>query len=468
MLDSIENRKESLIELADRIWSFAEVGFRETRSSEAIAEVLRREDFRVALGAAGMPTAIVAEFGTEGPVVGFLGEYDALPNLSQKVGSVCEPVIPGAPGHGCGHNLLGVGALGGALAVRDAIESGRVRGRVKYFGCPAEELLAGKVFMVRAGCFEGVDCVFTWHPSNKNGVWGTACTAMNSAKFHFHGRTAHAASDPFNGRSALDAVEIMNVAANYLREHVIPDARIHYVITDGGGEPNVVPAECTVWYYVRAPRRHQVEEIFDRVVKCAQGAALATETTMDVEFLSGCYDVLSNPVMERVLMEKLLELEPLSFTEEDRTFAREILKTVPDRYRKGKQELLETYGVDIGDKVICDFVLTDVIEKGRPSGGSTDVGDVSYVVPTTQAMTVCGPVGLTAHCWQFTASARTHIAHEGMLFAAQALGLAGIEMLAHPELIAEAREAFEKQHGGEPYVSPLPQGTEPPLDLVGH
>lgn len=468
MLDSIERRKDTLIGLADQIWSLAEVGFQETHSANAIAECLRGEGFEVSMGVAGMPSAIVAEYGAGKPVVGFLGEYDALPGLSQKISTERDPVVPGAPGHGCGHNLLGIGALGAALVVKDAIEAGRVGGRVRYYGCPAEELLAGKVFMVRAGCFDGVDCVFTWHPASKTGVWGTACTAMNSAKFHFHGKTAHAASDPYNGRSALDAVEIMNVSVNYLREHVIPDVRMHYVITNGGGEPNVVPAESTVWYYVRAPRRSQVEETFARVVRCAEGAALATDTTMDIEFLSGCYNVLSNPVLEQVLMESLQKTALPVFRDDELEFARGILKTVPERYLKEKKELMDIYGVDIGDGILCDFVLSKVIDGGKPSGGSTDVGDVSYVVPTAQIMALSGPIGMTAHSWQFTATAGMGIGHGGMLFAAEAMGLAGIEMMEHPERIREAWEAFEHQRGEETYVSPLPDGLKPGLDLVKH
>ena len=468
MLKSVEQRKETLTGLADKVWGFAEAGFQELKSSEAIADCLRKEGFKVTLGVAGMPSAIVAEYGASGPVVGFLGEYDALPNLSQKIKAEKDPAVNGAPGHGCGHNLLGVGALGGALVVKDAIESGQVKGRVKYFGCPAEELLAGKVFMVRDGCFEGVDCVFTWHPFSRNGVWGSACTAMNSAKFHFHGRTAHAAADPFNGRSALDAVEIMNVSVNYLREHVIPDVRIHYVITNGGGEPNVVPAEATAWYYVRAPRRHQVDDTFERVVKCAEGAALATGTTMDIEFLSGCYNVISNPVLEKVLLEKLQKIDPPAFTEADQAFAKDILKTIPERYQKEKKELKENFGIDIGDKVLCDFVLPEVIDRGKPTPGSTDVGDVSYVTPTAQLMAVGGPFGSPTHSWQFTATAGMNIGHQGMLMAAQALGLAGVEMLERPELIEEARKAFKEQLGDEVYVSPLPQGLQPKLDLVKH
>jgi aminobenzoyl-glutamate utilization protein B len=468
MLKSIEQRKGILTDLADKVWGFAEAGFQELKSSEVIAAYLQKEGFKVTQSVAGMPSALVAEYGESGPVVGFLGEYDALPNLSQKIKAEKDPVTVGAPGHGCGHNLLGVGALGGALVVKDAIESGKIKGRVKYFGCPAEELLAGKVFMVREGCFEGVDCVFTWHPFSKNGVWGAACTAMNSAKFHFHGRTAHAAADPFNGRSALDAVEIMNISVNYLREHVISDVRMHYVITNGGGEPNVVPAEATVWYYVRAPRRYQVDDTFARVVKCAEGATLATGTTMEVEFLSGCYNVMSNPVLENVLLEKLQEIEPPAFTEEDQAFAQDILKTIPEPYQKEKKDLKEIFDIDIGDKILCDFVIPKVIDQGKPTPGSTDVGDVSYVVPTAQLMTVGGPFGATTHSWQFTATAGMNIGHQGMLMAAQALGLAGVEMLEHPELIAVAKEEFKKQLGDEVYVSPLPKDLQPKLDLVKH
>ena len=460
MLDSIEKRREKLVAISDAIWEFAEPGFKEHKSSKAIADFLEQEGFKISLGVADMPTALVAEFGNGKPVVGFLGEYDALPRLSQKRQPVKEPLEEGQAGHGCGHNLLGVAAVGAAIALKDAIESGEGKGTVRFYGCPAEELLAGKVFMVRAGLFDDVDCALTWHPFYYNSIWAANFLAMNSAKFNFHGRTAHAAYDPYNGKSALDAVELMNVGTNYLREHIIPDARMHYVITNGGGEPNIVPAEATVWYYVRAPKRPQVEEVYNRIVDCAEGAAKMTGTTYDIEFLSGCYNVISNDVLEELLLEKFREVGVPEYTEEELRFAEELGKTAPEFLEKTRTMFREQFGENMDNKHICDTIIP-VMDKGKPLPGSTDVGDVSHVVPTAQLIVTTSPLSVTTHSWQFSACTGTGIGHKGMLVAAEVLGLAGLELLKKPELVAKAKEVFEKQIKNSPYVSPLPPEAKP-------
>ncbi len=307
VLSILDRDRSELVNLSDRIWEFAEVGLQEHRSARAQEDFLRERGFEIESGVADMPTAFVAARGSGKPVIAFLGEFDALPGTSQKKQPAPDPLKKDAPGHACGHNLLGVGALGAAVALAEALEKEGIEGEVRYYGCPAEETLVGKVFMVKAGLFEDVDAAITWHPAAVNAVRMDSTSAMNSFKVTFFGVSSHAAGAPELGRSALDAVELMNVGANYLREHVIEQARIHYVITDGGGEPNVVPPEAEVWYYVRAPERDEVEEIYERILRIAEGATLMTDTSHEVAFLSGCYNKLVNRPMAE-LVQKNLEL----------------------------------------------------------------------------------------------------------------------------------------------------------------
>ena len=310
VLKTIDDKAPDLIRIADAIWDFAELGFQETRSAKMQADYLEAQGFQVTMGAGGIPTAFVAEWGEGRPYIGFLGEYDALAGVSQEVSAERKPRVEGGPGHGCGHNLLGTAAMGAAVALKEVLEKRKLPGTVRYYGCPAEELLAGKVYMARENLFSDLDVAITWHPGSMNTVRLGSGTGLSSAKFQFFGKTAHAAGDPHSGRSALDAVELMNVGANYLREHVIKDATIHYVITSGGGQPNVVPAFAEVWYFVRAPRRAQVEEIYERLVNVARGAALMTETAFEIDFLTGCYEVLLNEVLADVMWDCLQQVGP--------------------------------------------------------------------------------------------------------------------------------------------------------------
>jgi len=276
----IEQEKAKIVSISDQVWQFAETAMKERKSAAVLSDALEREGFHIQRGVAGMPTAFVAQYGQGHPVIGILGEYDALPGLDQEVNPFQKSMNKGEPGHGCGHNLLGAAAYGAVLAVKEAIDTQQLRGTIRYYGCPAEETGVGKAFMVRDGLFDDVDISLTWHPGGANYVKLASSQAVNSVKFKFTGRTAHAAGDPWNGRSALDAVELMNIGANYLREHIITDARIHYVITQGGLAPNIVPEFAEVWYFVRAPQRHQVDEIYERLVNIAHGAAQMTETAM--------------------------------------------------------------------------------------------------------------------------------------------------------------------------------------------
>ncbi len=463
----LDANRERLIQLSDFIWNAAEVGLLETKSAQAQIEMLEEEGFRIERGIAGMPTAFVAEWGQGQPVLAYLGEFDALPGLSQAPGPDKQPVKEGAPGHGCGHNLLGTAALGAAVAVKTQMEETGERGTVRYYGCPAEETLVGKVFMVRDGYFDDVDVVLDWHPGAINAARNNSSNAMNSARFTFHGRTAHAGGDPHNGRSALDAVELMNVAANYLREHIVEKARLHYVITDGGGEPNVVPDHAQVWYYVRAPQRHQVDEIYQRLCKIAEGACLMTETRYDVRLLSACYNILPNKTLTRLLHEHMLKVGPNQWNEEQLAFARRMTES----FEPGqKEEALTNLRApsELSEQLINDTILP-WDEDTTPGGGSTDVGDVSWIAPTGRISVATGVVGQSGHSWQFAACSGMSIGHDGMLMASRILAGAGLELMRDADLREAARREWEERTADRPYRSPLQSDQVPPLDqLKGH
>ena len=463
--EAVDAREEALAALSKEIWGYAELGLKEVQSSKAIAAYLEKEGFKVQLGVGSIPTAICAEYGSGHPVIAYLGEYDALPQLDQKVAAHKEwqhPERPGGPGHGCGHNNLGVGAVGAAIFLKEAIASGAVKGTVRFYGCPAEETLVGKVFMVRDGAFKDVDCAMTWHSHAYNGAWGACYTCMNSVKFHFHGKAAHAAGHPFDGRSALDAVELMNVAANYMREHVKPDVRLHYS-TIFNGAPNVVPDKCSVWYYIRAPKRKDVDEVYAWLCDCAKGAALMTQTSFDIEFLTGCSEVLPNDVLEQVMLAAYKDVGAPKFTPEDYAFAEKIAETYPEVLARDRKVMKEEYGVNGDDKFLCDVVFDKVIENRLVAPGSTDVGDVSHVVPTYQIYVAGQGIGCPGHSWQMTAYSGSHVGTASMLCAAKVLGLSGLRLLEQPELVKAAWDNF-RQNQPEAYVSPLPEDLKPDLE----
>lgn len=463
--EAVDAREEALAALSKEIWGYAELGLKEVQSSKAIAAYLEKEGFKVQLGVGSIPTAICAEYGSGHPVIAYLGEYDALPQLDQKVAAHKEwqhPERPESPGHGCGHNNLGVGAVGAAIFLKEAIASGAAKGTVRFYGCPAEETLVGKVFMVRDGAFKDVDCAMTWHSHAYNGAWGACYTCMNSVKFHFHGKAAHAAGHPFDGRSALDAVELMNVAANYMREHVKPDVRLHYS-TIFNGAPNVVPDKCSVWYYIRAPKRKDVDEVYAWLCDCAKGAALMTQTSFDIEFLTGCSEVLPNDVLEQVMLAAYKDVGAPKFTPEDYAFAEKIAETYPEVLARDRKVMKEEYGVNGDDKFLCDVVFDKVIENRLVAPGSTDVGDVSHVVPTYQIYVAGQGIGCPGHSWQMTAYSGSHVGIASMLCAAKVLGLSGLRLLEQPELVEAAWDNF-RQNQPEAYVSPLPEDLKPDLE----
>ncbi|WP_407518891.1 amidohydrolase [Methylobacterium oryzisoli] len=459
----VDARKDRLLALADRVWATPEVCYTETRSAAAHAEELRHQGFSVTEGVAGIPTALVGEAGAGGPVIAFLGEYDALPALSQEAG-VAEhrPVEAGGPGHGCGHNLLGAAALLAATAVKDWLaETGRP-GRVRYYGCPAEEGGAAKAFMVRAGAFAEAEAAITWHPSSFWEVAPALALANTRADFSFTGRAAHAAAAPHLGRSALDAVELMNVGVNYMREHMPDDARVHYALLDAGGiAPNVVQAHARVRYSIRARDLAGMRELVGRVRRIAEGAALMTETAMEMRIVSAVSDLVGNAPLEEALHGIMEELGPPPFDEADRSFARAIQATLSPG---DIAAVWRTIGRPRAEAPLADFLVPRDARR-NPAIGSTDVGDVSWVVPTVQAHAPTVAVGTPFHTWQIVAQGKAPAAHKAVVQVAKAMAALGAALIADPSLREAARADLRARTGPEGYLSPLPPEVEPPLTM---
>lgn len=456
----IDKNKDLLIDIAQEIWENPETSLNEEKSSELQMKILKEKGFSIEKNIGDMPTAFIAEYGEGSPKVGVLGEYDALSGMSQKIKAVREPVEKGEPGHGCGHNLLGTAGIGAVLAIKEAIDRGAINGTIRYYGCPAEETLTGKVFMARDGVFDDLDSALTWHPMQTNSVWASSSLAMNSVRFNFEGQAAHASSSPEMGRSALDAVELMNVGANYLREHVNEKARIHYSITNGGGSPNIVPDAASVWYYIRAPKREEVEEIFERIKKIANGAAMMTETDVEWKFQAACYNMLPNQKLGEIITSNMKEIGGPDFTKDEKEFAKKIEKT----FKKGQKEKVMA---GAPEEVIEKSLHEDVIEpydKGEVMSGSTDVGDVSWITPLAQFTAATWAVGTPPHSWQAVAASGSSIGHKAMIFSSKTLAGTLFDLYQNPELIDKAKKEFEENTEGKDYETPLPKNTKPPFD----
>lgn len=460
IFDWIDQNQDELKSVAKQIWDNPETPFKENFASKLQSTTLEKAGFKIKK-MKDIPTAFIAEYGSGRPILGVLGEYDALPGLSQKVSSKRDPIKKDGPGHGCGHNLLGTAGVGAVMAIKKAMESGSVRGTVRYYGCPAEEALAGKVFMAKEGVFDDLDACLTWHPSFMNTIWGCSFLAMNSVVFKFTGVASHAAATPHLGRSALDAVELMDIGANYLREHIDEKARIHYAITNGGGQPNTVPAEASVWYYIRAPKRKQVDEIFERLTKIAKGAAMMTETEVEWEFIAACYDVLPNEVLGNLLLKNMKELGSPRYTDEDRELAKQLKATIDP---KNKEKIMESWFApeDVMEMTLHEGVFEN-IDKGRVMAGSTDVGDVSYITPLAQMTAATWPISVTSHSWQATAASGSGIGLNAMIFVAKSIAGSLYELFTDGgETLKKAREEFENNTKGFKYKAPLPEGLKPP------
>ena len=460
----VEGHRRRLIEISDAIWGFAELGFVEFKSSELLASELEAQGFAVERGVAGIPTAFVATWGEGKPVIGVMGEYDALPGISQKAVSHKDPIVNGAPGHGCGHNIHGTSGMGGAVAAKVAMEEAGIPGTIRFYGCPAEEMLSGKVWMVREGVFDGVDAVLSHHPSHFNYASLASSNANNAAKFHFYGKESHAAGSPEQGRSALDAVELMNVGVNYLREHVIQDARIHYVTEEGGGQPNVVPGYARSWYLIRAPERDQLERIYDRIVKIAKGAEMMTETRLEVEFVKGIYNKIPNRALSELVTANMREIGAPEYTAEELEFAQEIASSFSDDAKINS--LRKSKRPDWRDLVDVDLDRTtpDAWNEGEISHGSTDVSDVSWHAPTMEFNTTAFALGTPGHSWQNVAFSGMSIGHKSLIFSAKVIAASALDLLTQPGVLKAAQSELKERLGGRKYVTPVPPDAKPPLD----
>ncbi|MEA2928969.1 MAG: aminobenzoyl-glutamate utilization protein [Hyphomicrobiales bacterium] len=458
----VDARKDDYEALSDRVWGTPELCYGEFRSVAEHTAMLEHEGFRISENVAGIPTAVMGEAGDGGPVIAILGEYDALPGLSQVAG-IAEPkeMERGGNGHGCGHNLLGSAALLAATAVKNYLSQTGVKGRVRYYGCPAEEGGAAKTFMVRAGCFDDVDIAITWHPGAMNRVDDALSLAGARIDYTFRGRAAHAAAAPHLGRSALDAVELMNVGVNYMREHMPSDARIHYAMIDSGGiAPNVVQAYAKVRYSIRARDVRGMNALIERVRKVADGAALMTETKVDVSVLSGVSNLLGNTPLEKAMQSQLERLGPPPFDAADRKYAAAIQATL------SAEDIASSYARIAmpvrKDTPLCDFIVP-YGTKGAPMIGSTDVGDVSWVVPTVQARCATVAIGTPGHSWQITAQGKSGQAKKGMVNAAKVMAGLAVDALNDSSLVQNAKADLKARTEEMPYVSPLPADVRPPI-----
>ena len=474
--DEVKNliaaKSDAAVKLAKEIWNYAELAYKETQSAAAMVDAIQKEGFQVEMGIAGIPTAFTASFkcGNGKPVMGFLAEYDALDGLSQEAGKAEQcAVVPGGSGHGCGHNLLGSGAWLAAVATKDYLVKNNLNGTVILFGCPAEEGAGSKQFIARAGYFDDVDFAYTWHPAYLNRVSSRGSVAIMGANFIFDGIASHAGGAPHLGRSALDACELMNVGVNYLREHMIDEARVHYAYSDAGGTaPNVVPAHAVIKYEVRAPKVKQMKELFTRVTDIAKGAALMTGTKMQFEIAMAFSDYTPNKTLAAVMDECLQEFGAPEWTEADYQLASAMLRSYPKQTQLTVfEDIAEIFGEDDVEKLMRKPLDSRVHpfdpKDDRYESGSTDVGDVGYATPTVELNVATACLGNVGHTWQNTAFSCSSIGFKGMIRAAEVMTLAAIRTMEQPELIEKAHKELLKKNGGK-YVCPLPDYIQPPID----
>lgn len=453
--------------LALDIWQHPQIAYEETYASTAQKDVLADAGFRITDNIGGMQTAFYAEYGSGHPIIGILGEFDALPGLSQSSKPYKDPVSENGPGHACGHHLLGTAGVEAVLGIKQLIDNGKVDGTIRYYGCPAEEVLSGKTFMAREGVFDDLDCCLTWHPGTSNVVQNYSTQAMISIKFRFHGVPAHAAGAPHAGRSALDAVEIMNISANYLREHLVDGTRIHYAITNGGQAPNIVPDEAEVWYYLRGENRDQVEDVLMRMHDIAKGAALITGTTTSHELLANCYHMLTNYTMDTLNYRNMEDYPMESFTSDEVAYAAILRKSMDPKLIEESRRQLQLDSNDI----LPTKNFYNITMKDTTMPGSTDVADVSWITPLASIGTTCGPIGTQVHAWQATAVFGTSIGLKGMHYAARIMALTAYDLLTEPALVEQAKAEFIKATVDKPYQAGLDEtvlapGTERKEQLI--
>jgi aminobenzoyl-glutamate utilization protein B len=444
VLASVEKHQQELIKLSDQVWGFAETAMKETQSSKVLADYAEAQGFKVTRGVAEIPTAFIAEFGSGKPIIGILGEFDALPGLSQKAQPVKEALEANAPGHGCGHNMFGVGSLGAALSIKELIAAGKLKGTIRFYGTPAEEDLAGKVWMARAGLFNDLDVCLDWHPDYENKANMQSSQAVTDFNISFKGKSAHAAADPWNGRSALDAAELFTTGINFMREHVKPSVRMHYVYTKAGNVPNVIPSEAAVWLWIRDSKRSGVAEVSERMKDIAKGAALMAGVDYEIKLNSGLYEILINETGAKALQSNMNLVGPLVYTKDELSFADKIMKE---------------YGIEA--KGINGAIKPLEATKPDPPGGSTDVGDVSYIVPEISLLATTAPYESPWHSWVVVACGGMSIGHKGMLFASKALGTTMVDLFENEKLRQDIRTEFLKRKGNEVWKAMLPDGPPP-------
>jgi aminobenzoyl-glutamate utilization protein B len=448
-IQSVDKHQAELTKLSDQVWSFAETALNEHKSSKVLADYAEAQGFKVTRGVAGLPTAFIAEFGSGKPVIGIMGEYDALPGISQKAQPTRDPLVQGGAGHGCGHNLFGAGSLGAAVAVKELIQAGKLKGTIRFYGTPAEEAVGGKIYMAREGLFSDVDICFDWHPDTKNAANTQSSQAMVDFIVEFKGRAAHAAADPWNGRSAVDGMEAFTDGVNMLREHVHPTVRMHYAIKAGGDVPNVVPEYAKVWMWVRDSKRSGVEEVFTRVKEIAQGAGMVAGVEAKVTVLSGDYELLVNRKGAEALQKNLEILGPITYTPEEIAFAKKIQEV-----QNGTQS-----GLDGGIHPLEET-------KENPEGGSTDVGDISWIVPEITLGATTAPANTAWHGWSVVACGGMSIGHKGMLLASKSLAMTMIDVFENEQLRKDVRAEFDQRKGGHVYKAYIPDGP-PPIPAAG-
>ena len=449
IISDIENKAEEYFSVAMKIWHYAELGYQEERSSGLLQELLTEQGFSIEKGVADIPTAFVATYGSGKPVIAILGEFDALPGVSQTASPFREKREDVNAGHACGHHLFGAGSMAAAIEVKKWMQANEIKGTLRFYGTPAEEGGAGKVYLVREGLFDDVDGVLHWHPSNSNSANAASSLANKSAKFRFYGVASHAAGSPWNGRSALDGVEAMNAMVNQMREHISPDSRIHHVITSGGEAPNVVPEFAEVFYYCRHPEMRMVKQNFEWMVEIAEAAAQGTQTKMEYEVIHGLFNVLPNETLARVVHDNLSALGGIEYTEEEERYAEKIIESFE-------------YASNVSINHVKNVAPFKLIRKGQ--GGSTDVGDVSWAVPTAGLRTATWVPGTSAHTWQAVAAGGTTIGKKGMILAAKTLALSAIDLYRDTSLLIKAKEELDLLKGPNYKYEALIGDRKPPLD----
>jgi len=460
MADWLDEHQIRFTTMSDEIWDNPEKQFQEFKASKLQADFLEKEGFTITWDLGNISTAFMAEWGEGKPVIAFAGEYDALPGLSQKDQNIPDPLEEDGWGHGCGHNLLGTGCLAAAVAFKEWLQATGNTATVRYYGCPAEEGGSGKVYMGRDGAFDDIDATFNWHPGYVNSAMKGSLLGVNRYTFTFKGKTAHAAADPHSGRSALDAVELMNVGVNYLREHVTDDVRIHYVIREGGLAPNVVPDRAVSDYYIRAHDPRNLEDVTRRVLLVAEGAATMTETELDAKYMSGSSSVLSNETLADVQYGIMQEIGGIDFTDQEKAYAEKVNEYFSDG---NKRMLMGIYGVDpetADEPLIGDIYPSQ--DKGKVFPASSDMGDMSWYAPCSMLNTATWATRAPGHSWGVVATGKTSIGHKGMMYAAKVMALSAIELIQSPEKLEKAKAEFDAALEQSPYKCPIPDDVQPP------